>query len=92
MTIRFDIIKLLELLGIKKEGREEIFQKLPTAIEEMESMVETSERFTAYELEVKAISKLGMSFSDWLKLQPSEAKGKETGLMCIMPGKPMSLS
>jgi hypothetical protein len=40
--------------GIKEEGREEIIQRLPESLAEMESMVETSQRFTAYELEVKA--------------------------------------
>ncbi len=78
--------------GITEEGREEIIQNLPETLTEMESMVETSRRFTAYEIEVRAISKLGISFSEWLQLQPSESKEGEKGLMYIMPKEPLSLS
>ena len=78
--------------GITGKGREEIIQKLPETLTEMESMVETSRRFTAYEIEVRAISKLGISFSEWLQLQPSESKEGEKGLMYIIPKKPLSLS
>lgn len=77
--------------GIKEEGREEIIQKLPETLAEMESMVETSHRFTAYEIEVRAISNLEISFSEWLQLQPSESKEGEKGLMCIIPKEPLSL-
>lgn len=78
--------------GITEERREEIIQKLPETLTEMESMVETSRRFTAYEIEVRAISNLGISFSEWLQLQPSESKAGEKGLMCIIPKEPLSLS
>jgi tetratricopeptide (TPR) repeat protein len=77
--------------GIKEEGREEIIQRLPEVLEEMESMVETSQRFDAYELEVKAISQLGISFHDWLKLQPTEPHKPDNNLMYIIPREPLSL-
>jgi tetratricopeptide (TPR) repeat protein len=77
--------------GIKDEGREEIIQKLPASLEEMETMVETSQRFTSYELEVKAISKLGISFHEWLQLRPSESQ-EGRNLMYIVPEEPMNLS
>jgi len=79
------------ILGITKGGREEIIQKLPEALTEMELMIETSHRFTAYEIEVRAISKLGISFSEWLQLQPSEFNEGEKDLMCIIPQEPVSL-
>ena len=76
----------------EEKRREEIIQKLPETLTEMESMVETSRRFTAYEIEVRAISKLGISFSEWLQLQPSESKEGEKGLMYIIPKESLSLS
>jgi tetratricopeptide (TPR) repeat protein len=77
--------------GIKAEGREEIIQKLPESIAEMESMVETSRRFTAYELEIKAISKLGISFHEWLQLCPPESPDGRS-LMYIVPAEPLALA
>ena len=77
--------------GIKEEGRDKIIQKLPQSLAEMESMVETSQRFTAYELEVKAISSLGLSFHEWLQLRPSESSDARS-LMYIVPAEPLDLS
>jgi tetratricopeptide (TPR) repeat protein len=77
--------------GIKAAGREEIIQKLPESLAEMESMVETSKRFTAYELEIKAISKLGISFHEWLQLCPPEPQDGRT-LMYIVPQEPLALA
>lgn len=79
------------IFGITEEGREEIIQKLPETLTEMESMIETSRRFTAYEIEVRAISNLEISFSEWLQLQPSESREGEKGLMYIIPKEPLSL-
>jgi hypothetical protein len=77
--------------GIKEEGREEIIQNLPESLAEMESMVETSQRFTAYEVEVNAISALGMSFHEWLQLHPPESQDGKN-LMYIIPAEPLSLA
>lgn len=77
--------------GIKEEGREEIIQRLPESLAEMESMVETSQRFTAYELEVKAISTLGISFHEWLQLRPPESQDGRS-LMYIVPAEPLGLA
>jgi len=54
----------------------------------MESMVETSQRFTAYEVEVKAISALGLSFHEWLQLRPPESQDGKS-LMYIIPAEPL---
>lgn len=40
---------------------------------EMESLIETDQRFKAYELEIKSVAKLGMSFQEWLQVKPFEA-------------------
>jgi tetratricopeptide (TPR) repeat protein len=76
--------------GIKEEGREEIIKRLPESLAEMESMVETSQRFTAYEVEVKAISTLGLSFHEWLQLRPPESQDGK-GLMYIVPAEPLGV-
>lgn len=77
--------------GVKQEGRTEILQKLSDTMSEMESMIETNQRFKAYELEVKAIQKLGISFSKWLQLQPSEPAPEGANVMYILPETPLAL-
>lgn len=77
--------------GVKQEGRTEIIQKLPDTMSEMESMIETNQRFEAYELEVKAIRKLGISFSQWLQLQPSETAPEGANVIYILPESPLEL-
>ncbi|MEM7771236.1 MAG: hypothetical protein AAF327_12095, partial [Cyanobacteria bacterium P01_A01_bin.37] len=72
-----------------KKGKEEILKKLPLMLAEMESMIETNCRFNAYELEVKAMAKLGLSFHEWLQLQPIEDKRSEMNMMCILPSEPL---
>jgi tetratricopeptide (TPR) repeat protein len=79
------------LWGVSDEGRREIIRKLPNAIDEMESMIETSQRFGAYEFEVKAISQLEMSFHEWLELKPSEPNENQGNLVFIVPQEPLSL-
>lgn len=78
--------------GIKEKSRKAIIQKLPEIAEEMESMIETSYRFSAYELEIKAVNRLGISFHHWLNLQPDSGDSIHHGLFCILPEEPVSLS
>ncbi|MEH2105549.1 hypothetical protein [Nostoc sp.] len=71
---------------------QEAYKRLPQAFEVMESMIETNRRFEAYQTEVQAISQLGISFHDWLKLTPStEIKPDGAELMYIIPSKPLEL-
>lgn len=58
-------------------------------MEVMESMLETYNRMESYQSEVKAIAQLGISFHDWLKLAPSEAKPEAAELMYIIPSAPL---
>ncbi|MFB2880708.1 hypothetical protein [Floridanema aerugineum] len=70
----------------------EAYKRLPQALEVMESMVETNRRFEAYQTEIQAISQLGISFHDWLKLTPAnEDKPEGAELMFIVPKKPLEL-
>jgi hypothetical protein len=39
-------------------------KRLPRMMEMMESMIETNDQFEGYQTEIKAISKLGISFED----------------------------
>ncbi|MFM7793889.1 MAG: hypothetical protein ACKO90_39425, partial [Microcystis panniformis] len=71
--------------GIESETRNAVIERLPIIMEDMESIIETNYRFEAYEVEVKALSKLGISFHEWLKLQPEENKSKNNNLMYIIP-------
>ncbi|MBD2101777.1 hypothetical protein [Leptolyngbya sp. FACHB-261] len=66
--------------------RRKAVRQLPKAMEVMESMIETNDRFEAYQEEVKAIKELGISFHDWMKLAPDqEAQPEGTNLMYIIP-------
>ncbi|MGL4618783.1 hypothetical protein [Chroococcidiopsis sp.] len=58
-------------------------------MEVMESMIETDRRFESYQSEVKAIAQLGISFQDWLKFSPTEAKPEAAELMYIIPSNPL---
>ncbi|MBD2513993.1 hypothetical protein H6G93_03045 [Nostoc sp. FACHB-973] len=70
----------------------EAYKRLPQVFEVMESMIETNRRFESYQTEVQAISQLGISFHDWLKLTPStEVKPEGAELMYIIPSKPLDL-
>lgn len=55
-------------------------------------MIETNRRFEAYQTEVQAISQLGISFHEWLKLIPStEVKPDNAEFMYIIPSTPLEL-
>ncbi|AFY33921.1 hypothetical protein [Calothrix sp. PCC 7507] len=67
-------------------------KRLPQVFEVMESMIETNRRFESYQTEIQAISKLGISFHEWLKLSPStEIKPDDSELIYIIPSQPLNL-
>ncbi|KZL51628.1 hypothetical protein A2T98_01195 [Nodularia spumigena CENA596] len=70
----------------------EAYKRLPQVFEIMESMIETNRRFESYQTEIQAVSQLGISFHDWLKLTPStEIKPDGAELMYIIPSQPLNL-
>ncbi len=71
--------------------KEEAYKRLPQVLEEIESIIETYRRFEAYQGEVQAINQLGISFQEWSKLAPSEAKPDEADLMYIIPDKALDI-
>lgn len=78
--------------AIWDDPKPQIYARLPKTLAVMESMIETSRRFESYQTEVQAISQLGISFHDWLKLTPStEIKPDGAELMYIIPSKPLKL-
>ncbi len=78
-------------LGIKEEGRNEIINRLPQIMSEMESMIETFSRFEAYEIEAKSIGKLGIRFYDWFKYKPSQITQRNKNLFFIIPEDPIEI-
>lgn len=73
--------------------KQEIYARLPKAMEAMETVIETNRRFKAYEAEVQAIAQLGISFHEWLKLAPSdEVKPEGAELMYIISNKRLALT
>lgn len=81
----------LELLGMFSPKKQEKPQ-FPEALSKIEAMLETQERFEAYQAEIQAISQIRISFHDWLKLAPSETKPDGAELMYIIPSKPLDLA
>ncbi|MEH2350627.1 MAG: hypothetical protein V7K55_22020 [Nostoc sp.] len=78
--------------AIWDDPKPQIYARLPKTLEVVESMIETNRRFESYQTEVQAISQLGISFHDWLKLTPStEIKPDGAELMYIIPSKPLDL-
>ena len=76
--------------GNKREMRTEAMNRLPKVFVTMESMIETIQRFEAYRFEVKAVSKLGISFREWTLLAPVGKQQSENGaLMYLIPSAPV---
>lgn len=65
----------------------EVFKRLPSIFEVIESTIETCQRFATYQSEINAITQLGMSFGDWEKLKPSESDTSSPSgkVMFILP-------
>ena len=76
--------------GNREEMKTEAMNRLPQVFTIMESMIETIQRFEAYQSEVKAISKLGISFREWALLAPVEKQQSENrALMYLIPSAPV---
>lgn len=78
-----------ESLGVNSKNEEK--PKFPNALKKIEAMIETHRRFEAYQAEIQAIAQLKISFHEWLKLSPSDAKPDSAELMYIIPSKPLEL-
>jgi len=76
--------------GNREEMKIEAMNRLPQVFLIMESMIETIQRFEAYQSEVKAISKLGITFREWTLLAPVEKQQSEDrALMYLIPSAPV---
>jgi len=96
MLSGFDWLKeltpaILTKAEFEKQGRfsrgeqvEEVLACLPKYLERMESAIETHNRLEGYQSEVQAMSELGLSFQEWLNLQPQEAPPENAQMMCIL--------
>jgi len=54
---------------LNKNPKTDLGDRIPQAIATMESLIETERRFQGYQLEVKAIKRLGITFHQWNKLR-----------------------
>ncbi|PZV06849.1 MAG: hypothetical protein DCF22_23040 [Leptolyngbya sp.] len=79
------------ILGNRDQMKEEAMKRLPQTMEMMESLIETHQRFEAYQSEVNAIAQLGINFHDWMKIAPAEAQPKEANFMYLIPAMPMNV-
>ena len=77
--------------GISDEGIKAVFKKLPQVIDEMESVIETSNRFAAYEFELQLISRTEITFTQWESLKPKQLPAEGVGMMYIIPPNPVKL-
>ena len=79
------------MLGNREQMKEEAMKRLPQTMEMMESLIETHQRFEAYQSEVKKIAQLGINFHDWMKIAPAEAQPEEANFMYLIPTMPMNV-
>jgi len=80
----------IRLPGLGQANEAEVFARLGTILETMETMIEDVSRLRAYHAEVRAISELGMSFHEWQQLEsPTASSDEELSLMCIIPKIPL---
>ncbi|QXE23319.1 hypothetical protein B6N60_02009 [Richelia sinica FACHB-800] len=79
-------IPFVPLLGsVDKSYQQESKNNFPQALEKIEIIIETNNRFECYKTEMKAISQIGISFHEWLQLKPStETKPIDTNIMYII--------
>jgi hypothetical protein len=76
--------------GNREEMKTEAMNRLPQVFATMESMIETIQRFEAYQSEVKAISKLGITFREWTLLAPVDKQQSENkNLIYLIPSAPV---
>ncbi|UJB69189.1 hypothetical protein HRE53_22825 [Acaryochloris sp. 'Moss Beach'] len=66
---------------------QEAFNRLPSIFGVIESTIETCQRFATYQTEIHAMTQLGISLSDWEKLEPSETdlKNHSGNIMFLLP-------
>ena len=76
--------------GNREEMKAEAMNRLPQVFSTMESMIETIQRFGAYQSELKAISKLEITFREWTLLAPVDKQQSENrDLMYLIPSTPV---
>ena len=79
-----------DIWGNREQMKTEAMNRLPQVFATMESMIETIQRFEAYQSEVKAISKLGITFREWTLLAPVDKQQTEDrALIYLIPSAPV---
>lgn len=67
-----------------KSPKYDVGDRIPQAMETMESLIETEHRFQAYQLEVRVIKELGITFHEWLELTPQGDRQEKDRLTYLM--------
>jgi len=74
-----------------EDYRSKAHQQLRQAMEEMEAMIESYERFIGYQDEIRGMLKNGMSFREWSNLKPQEAlPSDQSVIVCLVPTRLVS--
>ncbi|PSN13997.1 hypothetical protein C7293_13475 [filamentous cyanobacterium CCT1] len=68
----------------RSEQVEQALSCLPKVMERMESAIETCNRLNGYQAEVQTMEKFGISFQEWLGLQPKEEKPENAQMIFIL--------
>ncbi|AFZ25152.1 hypothetical protein Cylst_2981 [Cylindrospermum stagnale PCC 7417] len=89
ITIAAAFTPLVPMLGsLEKNYDQESKMQFPQALEKIEIIIETNNRFESYQIEIKAISQIGISFHEWLQLKSStETQPEDAELMYIIPSQ-----
>ena len=69
---------------LNKNPQSDVSDRIPQAMETMESLIETERRFQAYQLEVRVIKELGITFHEWLELTPRGDRQENDRLTYLM--------
>jgi hypothetical protein len=81
---------LWNVFGNKEEMKVAAMNRLPKSFEKIESMIEAMQRFESYQLEVKAISHLGLTFQEWQQMSVSTEEQLTGNLIYCIPPKPIN--
>ncbi|WP_346293541.1 hypothetical protein [Sphaerothrix gracilis] len=85
------VIHRKELSGGGNQKKVQATERLPQLMDLMESLIETHRRFAAYQMELKAIAQLGLSFQEWQAIAPTEPQPQEATVMYLIPAEPIAI-
>lgn len=85
---RLDVIRIV--FGTPATGTslsERVAVRLQHALAEMETMIESYDRFEAYQAEIQFVQESQLTFQQWAQLKPVRTLPDNTDVVCIIPAK-----